>query len=37
MGREVDLQNQHIERIAAKADRVDDQLVMNRAKLDRIK
>lgn len=37
MGQEVDTQNRHIERIALKADRVDDQIVMNRAKLDRIK
>ncbi|KAI9651195.1 Protein transport protein S9 plasma membrane t-SNARE [Ciborinia camelliae] len=35
-GREVDDQNKHIERIIGKSDRVDDQIAMNRARLDRI-
>lgn len=35
-GQEVDEQNKHIERIVTKTDRVDDQIVMNRARLDRI-
>ncbi|CBX95679.1 hypothetical protein IAQ61_004510 [Plenodomus lingam] len=37
MGEEVDTQNKHIERIIGKTDRVDDQIAMNRARLDRIK
>ncbi|KAF2836229.1 hypothetical protein M501DRAFT_987403 [Patellaria atrata CBS 101060] len=36
MGREVDEQNGHIDRITGKTDRVDDQIAMNRAKLERI-
>lgn len=35
-GREVDEQNKHIDRIIAKSDKVDDQIAMNRARLDRI-
>lgn len=35
-GQEVDEQNKHIDRIIQKSDRVDDQIVMNRARLDRI-
>lgn len=35
-GKEVDEQNKHIDRIIEKSDRVDDQIVMNRARLDRI-
>ncbi|KAI9813077.1 MAG: Protein transport protein S9 plasma membrane t-SNARE [Pycnora praestabilis] len=35
-GKEVDEQNTHIERINLKSDRVDDQIAMNRARLDRI-
>ncbi|KAJ5899622.1 hypothetical protein N7495_004366 [Penicillium taxi] len=35
-GRELDEQNRHLERITGKSDYVDDQLAMNRAKLDRI-
>ncbi|RAL66618.1 hypothetical protein DID88_006308 [Monilinia fructigena] len=35
-GQEVDNQNKHIERIIGKSDRVDDQIAMNRARLDRI-
>ncbi|KAL1651328.1 Protein transport protein S9 plasma membrane t-SNARE [Diplodia intermedia] len=37
MGTEVDTQNQHISRITNKTDRVDEQIVMNRSRLDRIK
>lgn len=37
MGEEVDVQNQHIDRIVGKADKVDDGIVMNRARLDRIR
>ncbi|KAF2498998.1 hypothetical protein BU16DRAFT_440409, partial [Lophium mytilinum] len=36
MGQEVDTQNRHIERIIGKTDKVDDQIAMNRARLDRI-
>jgi hypothetical protein len=35
-GRELDEQNRHLERITGKSDYVDDQIAMNRAKLDRI-
>ncbi|KAJ5168431.1 uncharacterized protein N7482_004025 [Penicillium canariense] len=35
-GRELDEQNRHLERITGKSDFVDDQIAMNRAKLDRI-
>ncbi|OQD72876.1 hypothetical protein PENDEC_c018G03126 [Penicillium decumbens] len=35
-GRELDEQNRHLERITGKSDFVDDQLAMNRARLDRI-
>ncbi|KAL5116290.1 Protein transport protein S9 plasma membrane t-SNARE [Pleosporales sp. CAS-2024a] len=37
MGDEVQSQNEHIARISAKTDKVDDQIAMNRARLDRIK
>lgn len=37
MGDEVDTQNRHIDRIIGKTDKVDDQIAMNRARLDRIK
>lgn len=37
MGKEVDTQNEHIGRIVGKADKVDDQIAMNRARLDRIR
>ncbi|CZR50553.1 probable protein transport protein SEC9 [Phialocephala subalpina] len=36
-GKEVDEQNKHIDRIIQKSDRVDDQIAMNRARLDRIR
>ncbi|KAJ4345205.1 Protein transport protein S9 plasma membrane t-SNARE [Didymosphaeria variabile] len=36
MGQEVDTQNEHIDRITRKTDKVDDQIAMNRARLDRI-
>ncbi|TQS39432.1 hypothetical protein Golomagni_00043 [Golovinomyces magnicellulatus] len=36
-GKEVEEQNKHIERIMVKSDRVDDQINMNRSRLDRIK
>ncbi|KAI9803966.1 MAG: Protein transport protein S9 plasma membrane t-SNARE [Piccolia ochrophora] len=35
-GKEVDEQNVHIDRITSKSDKVDDQIAMNRARLDRI-
>lgn len=37
LGREVDEQNRHIDRITGKVDRVDDEIALNRARLDRIK
>jgi uncharacterized protein YdcH (DUF465 family) len=37
MGEEVDTQNKHLDRISAKTDKVDDQIAMNRARLDRFK
>ncbi|KAI6249932.1 hypothetical protein HI914_01585 [Erysiphe necator] len=36
-GKEVEEQNKHIDRIMVKSDRVDNQINMNRARLDRIK
>jgi protein transport protein SEC9 len=36
MGSEVDTQNKHIDRIISKTDKVDDQIALNRARLDRI-
>lgn len=36
VGEEVDTQNVHIGRIIGKTDKVDDQIAMNRARLDRI-
>ena len=36
MGKEVDEQNKHIDRITGKVDRVDDEIALNRARLDRI-
>ncbi|OJJ64663.1 hypothetical protein ASPSYDRAFT_141919 [Aspergillus sydowii CBS 593.65] len=36
-GRELDEQNRHLERITGKSENVDDQLAMNRARLDRIR
>ncbi|KAK3675649.1 Protein transport protein S9 plasma membrane t-SNARE [Recurvomyces mirabilis] len=37
MGAELESQNKHLERISKKTDKVDDQIAMNRARLDRIK
>ncbi|KAF2099757.1 hypothetical protein NA57DRAFT_38209 [Rhizodiscina lignyota] len=37
MGKEVDEQNNHIDRITGKVDRVDDEIALNRARLERIK
>jgi hypothetical protein len=37
MGDEVETQNAHLERVSKKTDKVDDQIAMNRARLDRIK
>lgn len=37
MGREVDTQNGHLERIGGKVDRVDDEIALNRSRIDRIK
>ncbi|KAL4882651.1 hypothetical protein BJY04DRAFT_217144 [Aspergillus karnatakaensis] len=36
-GRELDEQNKHLERITNKSENVDEQLAMNRARLDRIR
>ncbi|KAH7123993.1 plasma membrane snare protein-like protein [Dendryphion nanum] len=36
MGEEIGTQNKHIDRIIQKTDKVDDQIAMNRARLDRI-
>ncbi|KAL4946396.1 hypothetical protein BDV06DRAFT_121696 [Aspergillus oleicola] len=36
-GNELDQQNRHLERIMGKSENVDDQLAMNRARLDRIR
>lgn len=35
-GKEIEVQNNHIDLIIQKSDRVDDQIAMNRARLDRI-
>ena len=37
MGSEIDSQNKHIERIGGKVDKVDDEIAVNRSRLDRIK
>lgn len=37
MGQEIDSQNKHIERIATKTDKVDDEIARNRARMDRIR
>lgn len=37
MGNEIDQQNKHIDRIINKTDKVDDQIAVNRARLDRIR
>lgn len=37
MGDEINSQNKHLERVVDKTDRVDDQIAVNRARLDRIK
>ncbi|EGP88265.1 unnamed protein product [Zymoseptoria tritici ST99CH_1A5] len=37
MGEEIDSQNKHIDRIITKTDKVDDQIAVNRARLDRIR
>lgn len=37
MGAEVQSQNKHLDRITKKTDKVDDQLAVNRARLDRIR
>lgn len=37
MGEEIDSQNKHIDRIINKTDKVDDQIAVNRARLDRIR
>ncbi|KAF2405258.1 hypothetical protein EJ06DRAFT_578471 [Trichodelitschia bisporula] len=36
MGQEVESQNRHIERIGGKVDRVDDEIALNKSRLDRI-
>ncbi|KAF2723253.1 hypothetical protein K431DRAFT_344820 [Polychaeton citri CBS 116435] len=36
MGEEIESQNRHIDRISNKTDKVDDEIAVNRAKLDRI-
>jgi hypothetical protein len=37
MGQEVDTQNAHLIRVNEKTDKVDDQIAMNRARLDKFK
>lgn len=37
MGEEIQSQNKHLGRVIDKTDRVDDQIAVNRARLDRIK
>jgi hypothetical protein len=37
MGDEADTQNVHLARVGDKTDKVDDQIAMNRARLDRFK
>ncbi|KAK3719083.1 Protein transport protein S9 plasma membrane t-SNARE [Vermiconidia calcicola] len=37
MGDEIESQNKHIDRITTKTDKVDDQIALNRARLDRIR
>ena len=37
MGTEIESQNRHIERIGGKVDKVDDEIALNRNRLDRIK
>jgi protein transport protein SEC9 len=37
MGREVDIQNTHLDKIGGKVDKVDDEIALNRSRLDRIK
>ncbi|KAJ9625857.1 Protein transport protein S9 plasma membrane t-SNARE [Taxawa tesnikishii (nom. ined.)] len=37
MGKELDAQNKHIDRIIGKTDKVDDQIAMNRERLNRIR
>lgn len=37
MGSEIESQNKHIDRIGGKVDRVDDEIALNRSRLDRIK
>ncbi|KAK5171938.1 Protein transport protein S9 plasma membrane t-SNARE [Saxophila tyrrhenica] len=37
MGTEIESQNKHIDRITTKTDKVDDQIALNRARLDRIR
>ena len=37
MGEEIESQNRHITRITNKTDKVDDQIAVNRARLDRIR
>ena len=37
MGETIDEQNTHLDRIIKKSDKVDDQIAVNRARLDRIR
>lgn len=37
MGEEIESQNRHLTRVIDKTDRVDDQIAVNRARLDRIR
>jgi len=37
MGDEVDAQNRHIDRIGGKVDKVDDEIALNRSRLDRLR
>jgi protein transport protein SEC9 len=37
IGKEADEQNKHLDRIGGKVDRVDDEIALNRSRLDRFK
>lgn len=37
MGQEIESQNKHIDAVTRKTDKVDDQIAVNRARLDRIR
>jgi protein transport protein SEC9 len=37
LGQEVDAHNKHLDRIGGKVDRVDDEIALNKSRLDRFK